>query len=274
MDRSRTTACRASATAAILLAATLGSAATAADGPAWTPLFNGTDLTGWDTWLRAPQGETEPIGANRDPLHVFTVVDGAVRISGQVFGALTTKEDYGDFHLRLEQKWGTVRWPPRDQKVRDSGICYLGTGPDGAFDHSWKACLECQVQEGEIGDLYPLAGPIADVCAQEKPYHDAASDKDRTGPTYTPGAPAIIGTGKRVVRSATHEKPRGEWNVIEVVSRHGTVSHIVNGTTVLVLTNPRHVVDGKEVPLTSGRIQIQSEGAEVFYRKIEVQRLE
>jgi hypothetical protein len=29
-------------------------------------------------------------------------------------------------------------------------------------------------------------------------------------------------------------------------------------------------VDGKETPLTKGKIQIQSEGAEVFYRNIAV----
>jgi hypothetical protein len=43
---------------------------------------------------------------------------------------------------------------------------------------------------------------------------------------------------------------------------------VVNGKVVMVLTGSRHVVDGKEVPLTRGKIQLQSEGAEVFYRNI------
>ena len=38
----------------------------------------------------------------------------------------------------------------------------------------------------------------------------------------------------------------------------------------MVLTNSRHKVGGAEVPLTKGKIQIQSEGAEVFYRNIAV----
>jgi hypothetical protein len=38
----------------------------------------------------------------------------------------------------------------------------------------------------------------------------------------------------------------------------------------MVLTGSRHVVEGKEVPLTKGKIQIQSEGAEVFYRNIAI----
>ena len=75
----------------------------------WTPLWNGTNLDGWTTWMRQPEPTsavpglkrdadgkyTEPIGSGRDPLKVFTVlrdVDGrpAIRISGEVFGELRT----------------------------------------------------------------------------------------------------------------------------------------------------------------------------------------
>lgn len=91
----------------------------------WTPLWNGTDLDGWTTWMRepAPSSEvpglkrdadgkyTEPIGSGRDPLKVFTVVsdlDGrpAIRISGEVFGELRTKRAFKDYHLKLQFKWG------------------------------------------------------------------------------------------------------------------------------------------------------------------------
>ena len=68
----------------------------------WTPLFNGRDLTSWDTFLGKPhklidvpgqprneRGEyTTPIGVNMDPTSVFSVVqiDGsaAIRISGEI----------------------------------------------------------------------------------------------------------------------------------------------------------------------------------------------
>jgi hypothetical protein len=36
------------------------------------------------------------------------------------------------------------------------------------------------------------------------------------------------------------------------------------------LFNSRHLVNGVEQQLKAGRIQLQSEGAEIFYRKIEV----
>jgi hypothetical protein len=48
----------------------------------------------------------------------------------------------------------------------------------------------------------------------------------------------------------------------------------VNGKVNLVLTNPRQpAADGTMVPLTKGRLQIQSERAEVFYRNIVVRAI-
>src|SRR5262249_39667801 len=96
----------------IVAAAALGAllpALAAADGKAddgWKPLFNGKNLDGWDTWLAVPQGEKEPVGLNKDPDKVYTVVDvdgkPAIRISGQVFGALTSKDEFENFHVKLE----------------------------------------------------------------------------------------------------------------------------------------------------------------------------
>lgn len=242
--------------------------------PGWVQLFNGVDLAGWETWLAKPAGADAPLGLNHDTLGVFTVADGCIHISGEVFGGLTSLGSYADFHLRLQQKWGTRRWPPRQDKVRDSGVLYYCTGPHGAFWDAWMSCLECQVQEGETGDLYPLAGPVVDIAAVVGPFADAASGTRKTGPVYTPGAPLMTAVKGRVVRCATSERPSGEWNTIEIVCRHGTCTHIVNGVTVLVLTDPRHLVDGVMTPLREGRLQIQSEGAEVWYRKVEIRTLD
>src|SRR5262249_8972219 len=96
----------------------------------WVSLFNGKDLTGWETSLGVPTGEKEPIGRNRDPKQVFTIVqlDGepAVRISGEVLGGLATLKEYGDYHLELEFKWGEKRYAPRANLPRDSGLLYHG----------------------------------------------------------------------------------------------------------------------------------------------------
>ena len=49
-----------------------------------------------------------------------------------------------------------------------------------------------------------------------------------------------------------------------------TSVHVVNGKVNMVLMGLRHRVDGRELPLTKGRIQFQSEAAEVFYRGIAI----
>ena len=86
---------------------------------------------------------------------------------------------------------------------------------------------------------------------------------------HAPGAAVQVGVHQRVLHSADAEKPG--WNVMEIVARGDTVEHIVNGTTVFRAKNLRQP-DG--TPLTKGRIQLQSEGAEIFYRNLEIQPLE
>ena len=49
---------------------------------------------------------------------------------------------------------------------------------------------------------------------------------------------------------------------------------MVNGQVVMILTGSRQKVGDKEVPLTKGKIQIQSEGAEVYYRNITIRPIE
>ena len=111
---------------------------------------------------------------------MFSVVeiDGgpAIRISGETYGGLITREEYEDYHLRLEFKWGTKRWPPREQAVRDSGCCYHSVGPHDASYGFWMKSFEFQIQEGDCGDFYSLAGVIADAEAVARNPGDPKSD--------------------------------------------------------------------------------------------------
>ncbi len=60
------------------------------------------------------------------------------------------------------------------------------------------------------------------------------------------------------------EKPPGEWNRMEVICDGDSITYIVNGCVVNA---------GTKASLTAGKILFQSEGAEIFFRKIEVRPL-
>jgi hypothetical protein len=274
-----------------VMALALGGPATAAEPSAeWTPLFNGRDLSGWETWLGIPHRSvagldlpkdadgkyTAPQGLGADPKKVFSVVtmdeEPAIRISGEMFGALTGLQEYGDFHLRLEFKWGEKKWPPRETALRDSGILYYAVGPHGAADNkSWMRSLECQVQEHDVGDFWGVGGTLVEVGGEVR-----GEGKERHV-VHKPGAPmvAVGADPRRAIKALDNENPTGAWNTVEVLCLRGACLHAVNGKVNMVLRNPRQLAaDGATtVPLTKGRLQIQSEGAEVYYRNIAIRPL-
>jgi hypothetical protein len=268
---------------ALLLAAGVGFTAALTAAEDWRPLFNGRDLTGWETWLgrphqsielagltRGPDGKyTQPVGLNQDPFAIFTIVtvDGApaIRLSGQIFGTISSLESFSNYHLRLQFKWGEKRWPPREDRVRDSGMLYHGHGPHGGGTGSpWINSHELQIQEKDCGDYWAVGPVTSDITA--KPAGEKLFQYDNTAAplVFGPGSPS----GTRVIKSADREKPTGEWNTIELICIGDQSIHIVNGQVVLRVRSLRSNTGEK---LTAGKIQIQTEGAEVFYRNIEIQ---
>lgn len=235
------------------------------------PLFNGRDLTGWDTYLGPPKRGEPPLGENRDPQGVFSVTqeDGtpAIRISGETYGGLITREEFENYHLRVEFKWGRKRYPPRENELRDSGILYHSVGPHGAEYKCWMKSFEFQVMEGNTGDFWGLVGSLVDVEAEAFPGPDK-----KPLLRYKRGAPVFSAghypSGRRAIKDADYERPLGEWNVLELLCVGQTSIHVVNGKVCMVLSNLRQTVDGKEVPLVRGKIQLQSEGAEIFWRNL------
>src|SRR5258705_13804108 len=195
------------------------------------PLFNGKDLSGWYSFLKNK-------GKNNDSNLVFTVNDGLLKITGQDFGYIVTEKTFTDFHLVVEFKWGEKKYPPRENVVRDNGICYYVVPQDRV----WPRSVECQIQEGDCGDFWLIDSVTAIV------------DGVQQGPTKN----------TRVIKKKDNENPTGEWNRLEVIASKGKCTHIVNGVV---------VNEGENVSLRSGRILIQSEGAEIYYRKIDIKEL-
>ena len=275
----------------LLAAVLLASIAIRAEN-GWTPLWNGKNLDGWTTWMRQPeptsevpglardaQGKyTDPIGSGRDPLKVFTVVnnvDGrpAIRISGEVFGELRTKATFKNYRLRLQFKWGEKKWPPRDGATtpRDSGLLYHVHNPPGVGGRTWARSIELQIQEHDVGDLYAVGSAIA-VRAKPRPgTQPVLYDYDPAGEwTFFSQSQGASG---RCIKQPDNEKPTGEWNVVELIAFGEDAIHIVNGKIVMRLHGPLRIDSDVPSSVTSGPIILQSEGAEVFYRDIEVRSI-
>jgi len=272
-----------------LLAAVLLTALATQSESGWTSLWNGKNLDGWTTWMRQPAPTsdvpglkrdekgtyTEPIGSGRDPLKVFTVVsdvDGrpAIRISGEVFGELRTKASFKDYHLRLQFKWGQRKWPPRDrpETPRDSGLLYHVHAPPGAEGRTWARSIELQIQERDVGDLYAIGSVIAVRAKARAGTQPMLYDYDPAGEwTFFSQSQGASG---RCIKQPDNEKPSGEWNTVELIAFGEDSIHIVNGKVVMRLHAPTRIDAAVPTSVTSGPIILQSEGAEVFYRDIEV----
>ncbi|GIU74821.1 MAG: hypothetical protein KatS3mg004_1908 [Bryobacteraceae bacterium] len=228
-------------------------------------LFNGRDLSGFYVSMK-DTGRTDPRG-------VFTVQNGMIRISGEAWGGLTTEGEYADYRLVVEWKWGEKTWPPRENNARDSGILIHGTGADGAGGNGWLESIEYQIIEGGTGDLILVAGA-------GRPQVTVEAEQRSDGQLYwKPGAPRVTRDRGRInwygrdmawqdrkgFRGAADlEKPVGQWNRSEIIARGGGLTFYLNGRIVnqALDSNRRH-----------GKIQIQSEGAEIFVRKIELHPL-
>jgi hypothetical protein len=237
-------------------------------------LFNGKDLTNFYTWLKDH-------GRNSDPKNVFTVKDGVLRISGESWGPLTTEKEYGDYHLVAEFRWGRRTWEPRATRARDSGILLHGQGPDGAFSKTWMASIECQMIEGGTGDFLVLSTSDQhySLTVEAEPRPTTSGGKTFDQPYFKPGAaPKTLTRGRfnwygrdpswedvKGFRGREDvEKPIGEWNTLEC---------ICDGDRITVVLNGKVVNKGTKCSHTRGKILIQSEGAEVFFRRIDLKPL-
>lgn len=231
-------------------------AAQASDIPATgkrIKLFNGRNLDTFDIFARDIVRDRADKSAyvtplNSDPDHVFRVHDGVLHISGTAYGWAATKKEYRDYYLRAEMKWSEGTFAPRKDIARDSGILYHMTG-----EHKyWPHAIEYQIMEGSIGDIILLQGPTVTV----------------NGVTKGTGRFDRIGKGpfKNVVGHVDPtglEKPHGEWNVIEYVADGNNIKYWLNG---------KFVNEGTAT-VDHGRILFQSEGAEVYFRNMELRPL-
>jgi hypothetical protein len=125
--------------------------------------------------------------------------------------------------------------------------------------------------EGHMGDYWSVANSAIDIRAfiPEGRMNAAASVKQ---PFLAFGAGAEA--GGFCMRSADYESPPGDWTTLELITFGDKSLHIVNGEVVMVLENSRYLDGDTAVPLTRGRIQLQSEAAEVYYKDLRIKSLD
>jgi hypothetical protein len=283
---------------ALASAATTGTASTAPTSPT-TPartsiakkkkgqlrgrLFNGVDLNGFDTYLGVPYSGASKTayGLNKDPERVFTVKDAELHVSGKVFGGVITSREYENYHLVVEYKWGEKKWPPRNDMPRLCGIILHATGEPGSV-HGWSmAGITCVIGEIGSGALFLADGlpkPITFRTEAERLLFKKGPNTlvYKPGETLTtvhtgyvhslgwrpPAVMAKAAAAGKAVKDFAH--PVGEWNRIECVCEGDRITVILNGTTVNVATR---------VSQTKGKIFIESFGAEISFRTINVRPL-
>jgi len=167
---------------------------------------------------------------------VWTVdSDGVLICRGNPWGYLRTKRDYANYKLTLE--W---RWPAGSPRSANSGLFLHTTTPQGY--KIWPKAVEIQLQYGNAGDFVLFATDLVVPNMQQRRV-----------------APILI---KNLTDRS--EKPMGQWNRMTVLAQGNTFRVYVNGDLVNEATNCTESL---------GAICLQSEGAEIHFRKLQLEPL-
>lgn len=202
--------------------------------------------------------------------------DGTFNVSGRGYGYVATKENYRDYHLVLEFKWGAKTWGKREKAAKDNGLLLHAYGPHGAYGDTWMASIEAQIIEGGVGDILVLSPKLADgtvLTTSLSAEYTLDRDKEKI---WKAGSPRQTVTGGRINWKGRDEdwadkvgfrgkndveSPSGEWNRLEVIAKGDTLQYFVNGAMV------NEAFDCKP---SEGKILLQTEGAEMIVRRYEL----
>ena len=251
---------------AVCLISSMEARAESADGAAadWKPLFNGKNLEGW-----TPKIKGYPLGENF--ANTFRVEEGVLKVvyDGYTsfenrFGHLFYQHPYSHYVLRLEYRFvgdqvpGGPGWA-----VRNSGIMVHGQKPETMrVDQDFPVSIEVQLLGG------------------------AATGERTTANVCTPGTNIVMDEKliERHCNSSQSMTYRGDqWVTVEVEVRgHESITHRINGQTVLVYHQPqldpkdedaRRLIQNGEKRLSGGTISLQSESHPVEFRHVEIREL-
>ncbi|MES1157011.1 MAG: DUF1080 domain-containing protein [Alphaproteobacteria bacterium] len=249
--------------AALLAALALAGCVTPSGDAQRTTLFNGRNLDGWTA-----QFAGAPVDPQQQAADIFCIEQGVIHTychatpgARQSVAFIQTTRDYGDVVIHLEYCWGQEKFPPRTDQPRDSGLIYLIHGAP----NPWPSGVENQIQEGDTGDIWISSSRVDTTVNPQTMLY---------APPSSGGAPVTIGrtgAGAERVRKGQLAEVDG-WNSVDVILRGDTLVHVTNG---VVTMRGAHLTQWDEagqawVRLDHGKIAIQAEAAEAYFRNIYV----
>jgi hypothetical protein len=234
-------------------------------------LFDGKTLGDCYIWLQG-QGRS-------DSQEVFRVTDGLLHVTGDALGSLITNQSYADYHLVLEYKWGERTWRDRTNSARDSGLLIHSNGVDGGYGGIWKPSIEVQIIEGGVGDFVFVGGKDESGSEVELSLTARVSlDRDGEVVWDPDGEPTTYGTKNRRRINWRYRDPdwkdekgfRGPRDVDSPSGAWTRLDVIADGNRITTFVNGEKVNEATDASPSAGQLQLQTELAEVFFRRWEL----
>lgn len=254
----------------------------------WEDLLD-KDLNNWEPFIGIPyktvgiEGykdneniyEGTPLGLGNHQNIFSTFIEGGeviLKVSGEIFASLMSKQEYENYHLKLQVKWGDKRWEPRLNALANNGLLYHSVGePGGGLWNTWMSSLELEIEHTNFGDFIA----INDINVKARCPSVKIDDKYY----YDPDAPLQnfgwkrFETG-RCFKSKNLEEPMGEWTTVELICYKDLALHLVDGEVVMAVYEPRYYNGEEWIPMNKGKLQLQSEGAETYFKNIQIKSIE
>ncbi len=223
-------------------------------------IFNGKNWDGW--YLKIRSGDdalaNKVFQIEDGTVHVFkTVPEGSEEENGKnpTHGLFYTNKSYSQYILKFEYKWGKNRANNYSQFQYDAGLYYHVVD-----DKIWPKGLEYQVRynpakdKNHTGDIWGVAGYGWTAINNE-----FALPKDGGTPQKVRGSEHLAKPTKNF--NGLNDK----WNQVEVIVMGNKYAiHKLNGDVVNMLT---------DLPLSEGKIGLQAETGEIYYKNIQIKEL-
>ena len=216
-------------------------------------IFDGETLDGWivNRFDEAPEGlsEDEIFTVDDVGIHVYA---GAEQGSHQARATLVSEKEYSRFVLEFEYRWGDARFAPRADVERDAGFLFH---IHGDIHRVWPSCLEMQMGTSPLGGEW-VTGDLWVLGNSKVSWQSTPIDRPR-----------------RIETKRLAEKPLGDWNLLRVTVDGANSAVFELNDTILLDGISDFTVRRSGEPLEKGRVGVQAEWAELWYRNIRIKEL-